>query len=620
MRPIADSHHLTQRSGSHRLTSAIAALATVAVVLTGCSLLPAQLENIAGIGGTPGAGRIAPTPTTAPPSISTAALVKERSKLRVGIRFDAPPLSSVTAAGTLEGMDVDLAREFARRWLGSPDNVEFVQVTSSSAPFRIEQRDIDFALGGLLQSKPAAAHADFSLSYMSDGEALMIRTGSFADFAALARHNVTYIDIPSTNAIRDAQIAGNVTVTLQSAPSYEAAIRQLRDSQTDAVVGRWRRLRAETGRDPALTVLTLFNRQPVAIMLPRSDSDWASLVNFTLSGLIADGSFAKLYKKWFYQPPETVYALPNAIDIQLANLPDKIAPHDTLSRVRLNKVVKVGFNAQADPLATLDGNGEATGFEVDIVRELAHRWLQNSGAAEFTAVPAGDIAGLLRSNAIDLAVGGIAETQSNARVMDFSSITYQGGAGIAVLQTSTATDVASLNGKIAGVIQGRNDAALLDGVKAARSLNITSHAYPDINALFDALRNGEIDAVIADQTSLIAVARTAKDIKVLSERLSNIPIGIALARDDSTFKTFVNLTLQDMFADGTYALVYKKWFAAVPPAVELWSGNSTVNTMLVAPTETPLPTMTPIFSSLPTPAPGSIPPTPLPAPTATPNK
>ncbi|HEY3290802.1 MAG TPA: transporter substrate-binding domain-containing protein, partial [Anaerolineae bacterium] len=476
MKSLVTTHQITRRPGSRRLASSVASLMLVAVVLTGCSLLPAQFGSIAGISSTSGAGRFAPTATTVPPTISTAALVKQRSKLRVGIRFDAPPLSSVTAAGTLEGMDVDLAREFARRWLGSPDNVEFVQVTSTSAPSHIERRDIDFALGGLIESKPSAAHADFSLSYMADGEALMIRTGSFASFAELARHNVTYIDLPSTNAIRDAQIADNITVTLQSAPSYEMAIRQLRDMQTDAVVGRWRRLRAESGRDAALTILNVFNREPVAILLPQSDSDWESLVNFTLSALIADGSFTKLYKKWFSQPPDPLYALPNAIDIQLANLPDKIAPHDTLSRIKANKVIKVCFNAQADPLATLDGNGGAVGFEVDIVRELAHRWLQNSAAAEFTAVPPGDIAGLLRSNAFDIAIGGLPETQANAKVMDFSTVTYQNGIGIAVLQTSTAKDITSLNGKVAGILQGNTSATLLDSLKTTRGVAITSHA------------------------------------------------------------------------------------------------------------------------------------------------
>jgi ABC-type amino acid transport substrate-binding protein len=479
---------------------------------------------------------------------------------------------------------------------------------------------VDFALGGLVHTKAATAHADFGLTYLYDGEALLVRTGTYADFQSLARRNITYIDTPSTFALRDAQIASNITVTLQSAPSYDAAIRQLRDAQTDAVIGRWRRLRTESGRDPALTVLTVFQREPVAMMLPRNNSDWSTLVNITFSALIADGTFAKVYKKWFNQLPEPVYPLPNAIDIQLAGLPDKIALHDTLSRVRNSTSVKIGFIAQADPLATLDANGEAVGFEVDICRELARRWFQNANAADFTSVPAGDVAGLLRSNSIDMAIGGIAQTQTNARVMDFSSITYQGGVGIAVLATSTANDLSTLNGKVVGAIRGKTDAALLEATIKARNISIISRPYSDLTAVFDALRNGQVDAVLGEQSTLIALARTAKDIRVLPERLNNLPVGIALARDDSTFKAFVNLTLQDIFADGTYALLYKKWFNTTPPDMELWPGGATLNTGLIAPTAIALPTATPVFGALDTPAPGQIPPTPVPPSTPTPQK
>ncbi|GEM_PF-732020 len=615
MRLKAETHRTTRRSVKTLSTTLLPFLIAFTLALNGCSLLPSQLEKIAGIAGTPNAFSSVATATVAPPSQSTAALVKERSKLRVGIRFDAPPLASVNADGKLEGMDVDITREFARRWLGSPDNVEFVQTTSASAPRMIERREVDFALGGLVETKAASAHADFGLTYMYDGEAVLVRTGSYADFPSLARRNVTYIDLPSTNALSDAQISNNITVTLQSAPSYAAAIRQLRDAQTDAVVGRWRRLRTEAGRDPALTVLTLFQREPVAIMLPRNDSDWSALVNITLSALVADGTFASIYKKWFNQLPEPVYPLPNAIDIQLATLPDKITPHDALSRVRGSTSVRIGFIAQADPLATLDANGEVVGFEVDLCRELARRWFQNPSVAEFTAVPAGDVAGLLRSNAIDMAIGGMARTQANSRVMDFSSITYQSGVGIAVLETSTTNDVSTLNGKVVGSIQGKADADVLTAIARARNLKITTRPYAELETMIDALRNGEIDGVLADQAALIALARTAKDIRVLSERLNNLPIGIALARDDSTFKAFVNLTLQEFFTDGTYAFLYKKWFGTAPPDMDIWPGEATVQTVLIAPTGTPLATVTPVFSVLDTPVPIQIPPTPLPTPT-----
>ncbi|MCL5996014.1 MAG: transporter substrate-binding domain-containing protein [Chloroflexi bacterium] len=488
-----------------------------ALLLVACELPSIELDTIARIAATPNAAVNQPTPTAAPATISTAFLVKERSKLRVGVRFDAPRLSSVTSDGQLEGLDIDLAREFARRWLGSTDNVEFVQVTSTSAPKRIEQREVDMAMGGLIHSRQAETHADFTLSYAFDGEALLARTGSYADFGALAQRSVTYIDIPSISALSNAQIAANITVSLQTAQSYALAIQQLRDGQTDAVAGRWRRLRLEVAEDPALTILTVFQREPVAIMLPQNDSDWADLVNITLSALVSDGTYAIMYQKWFKQPPEPVTPLAGTIDLQLATLPDAITLHNSLDQIRTTTSVRIGFIAQADPLATLDTNGQPTGFEIDLCRELAQRWFQNQAAAQFTIVAPGDIANLLNNGTIDLAVGGIVRTQANERLMDFSSTYY-------------------------------ND------------------------------------------------------------------VGIALPVNNSALRDFVNLTLQEIIADGTYARIYEGWFGSVAPELERWPGETTQNMSVIAPTATSLPSPTPVFEEMPTATPQ--PPTPTAPPSA----
>jgi aspartate/glutamate/glutamine transport system substrate-binding protein len=589
----------------------VAVLLITLLTLSACTLPPIQLENIARIAATGNPADSAPSATVAPPDVSTAALVKERRKLRVGIRFDAPPLASVTDDGKLEGLDVDIAREFARRWLGSEQNVEFIQVTSSSAPRKIERREVDLALGGLVHSKAAETHADFSLPYMQDGEALLARTGTYADFGALALRSVTYVDGSSTPALGAAQIAANITVSLQTARSYAAAIQQLRDGQTDAVAGRWRRLRAVAGRDPALTVITVFNREPVAVMLPQNDSDWADLVNDTLSALIADGSYATMYQQWFTAPPDSLYALPNAIDIQLAALPDTTSARNGVNRLRSTNTVRIGFVAQADPLATLDETGQPIGFEIDVCRELARRWFQNAGAAEFTALPASDIPGLLRNDTIDMAVGAIVQTQANERIMDFSVPTFQSGVGVAVLQTSEAIDLSGLNGRVVGLVQSRSDQAILDQVKATRNLNLGSLNFPDFATALGALRSGQVDAVLEDEVTLLALARSSSDIRILGEMLTRVPIAIALPTGDSSLRDFVNLTMQEMMADGTYARIYQAWFGNVPMDLELWPGEASQGTALIAPTATALPTITPVFEDLPTA-------TPAPQPTAPP--
>lgn len=560
-------------------------------------------DTIARIAATPIPAIDSPTPTAPPPTLSTAALVKMRSAIRVGIRFDAPPLASVDDEGNLVGLDVDIARELARRWLGSPRNVEFVQVTSNSALRRIENREVDLALGGLVHSRPAETYADFSLSYLQDGEAILIRSGAFADVPSLAQRAVTYIDATSLPAASEMQIANNMTVTLQSAPSYARAIQSLLDGETDAVIGRWRRLRAEAARNGALTVLAVLQQQPIAIMLPQNDSDWADLVNITLSAMINDGFYAEAYERWFGQPAPAVAALPGQIDLQLAALPDTIAPRAVYDRVRAANSVRIGFNAQSDPLATLDANGQPVGYMVDLSRELSRRWFQNAAAAQFLALPAGQTAAAFDNDTIDLAIGDIAQTQAGERLMDYSIPVYVSGLSVATLSTAGVVDLTSLNGARVGIVQETTDTAALEAAKRARGVNFLNVPFPDLLSALVALREGQIQGVAAERITLLALARVSGDIVVLVDRLNAIPIAIAMPSNDSALRDLVNLTLQEMASDGTFAALYRRWFDDAPPVIPRWPGEATRDTALIAPSPTPLPSPTPVIVEIDTPTP-----------------
>lgn len=458
------------------------------LTLAACADLPRiDLGDLVGVGevarlaATPAAVMPGIAPTAAPPTVSTAARVKQRTKIRVGIRYDAPPLSRVNADGELEGMDVDLAREFARRWLGSERNVEFVQVTSQSAPGKVKNREVDLALGGLIHTRSAEAEVDFGLTYLYDGEALLVRAGEFADFPSLARRTVAYIDFPSAVALGDAQIAANITVSLQSRNSYRAAVNDLLAGTTDAVAGRWRRLRATAAGNPALAIAAVLTVEPVAIMLPHNDSDWADLVNLTLIAIVADGTFSALHQKWFGASPDPIQTIAQPTALQLVSLPDSIALRDSLSVIRQSGVVRVGFDPQAAPFSVANANGEPAGYEVELVREMARRWFGNPAQAQFTPLPAEQFAAALADGRIEMAIGGIRRTGASERVMDFSITTFMS---------------------------------------------------------------------------------------------ADTPLAIALPTNDSAWRDLVNLTLQDIWADGRYARIFARWFPDQPiNEIMRWPGS-----------------------------------------------
>ena len=108
---------------------------------------------------------------------STAARIRARGYLIVGVRYDDAPFGSVDEEGDLVGFDVDLAHEFAYRWLGDSNAVRFEQVTNASASERILSGRVDLVIGALTHTQNGARDMDYSQAYYYDGLALLARTG-----------------------------------------------------------------------------------------------------------------------------------------------------------------------------------------------------------------------------------------------------------------------------------------------------------------------------------------------------------------------------------------------------------------------------------------------------------
>ncbi|MCL6512070.1 MAG: transporter substrate-binding domain-containing protein [Anaerolineae bacterium] len=197
--------------------------------------------------------------------------------------------------------------------------------------------------------------------------------------------------------------------------------------------------------------------------------------------MVADGTFGKLYEKWFGAPPDPAETVAQPLPLQLASLPDAITPGDHLSAIRTSGLVRVGFDPQATPFTVLNERGEPAGYEIELMREMARRWFGNPAQVQFTALPPEQFARALASGTIEAAIGGVQRTGANERAMDFSVATFSS---------------------------------------------------------------------------------------------SGVPLGIALPTNDSALRDLVNFTLQDMWADGTFARIFQKWFPDQPiNAITPWPGD-----------------------------------------------
>lgn len=99
--------------------------------------------------------------------------VQERGLLRVGVRYDVPPLNGEG------GLEHEIARSIARRVFEGedPDNcLELIEVTSITATTLLDDGEIDMVIA--MMSPEMAARYNFSASYYSDECVMVVPSGT----------------------------------------------------------------------------------------------------------------------------------------------------------------------------------------------------------------------------------------------------------------------------------------------------------------------------------------------------------------------------------------------------------------------------------------------------------
>jgi glutamate transport system substrate-binding protein len=84
----------------------------------------------------------------------------------------------------------------------------------------------------------------------------------------------------------------------------------------------------------------------------------------------------------------------------------------------------------------------------------------------------------------------------------------------------------------------------------------------------EALKTKQVDAVTTDNVILLGFAHEEPNaLKVLAKPFTKEPYGIGVKKDDTAFRTFINDTLEKIYADGRYAKAWKDTVGDVAPLV-----------------------------------------------------
>ncbi|MCQ2436103.1 MAG: transporter substrate-binding domain-containing protein [Clostridia bacterium] len=213
----------------------------------------------------------------------------------------------------------------------------------------------------------------------------------------------------------------------------------------------------------------------------------------------------------------------------------------------------VGFDADFPPYGYIDDNGEYTGFDIELAKEVAMR---NGWSIELKAIDWDTKDFQLESGSINCIWNGFTMT---GREDDYTwSAAYVDNSQVIV--TSSASGISSISdlaGKTLAVQSDSSAESVMTDGENPEMLALTASLkelkrYPEYNTAFIALESGAVDAIAMD----IGVAKyqiaSRTGFIMLDEILATEQYGIGFLAGNTELRDAVSKTLKELMDDGTF--------------------------------------------------------------------
>ncbi|MGP6174692.1 glutamate ABC transporter substrate-binding protein [Corynebacterium sp. A21] len=230
--------------------------------------------------------------------------IVERGRLIVGVDQSQYLLSyrdSVT--GDLLGFEIDLAREIARDIFGDPTQIEFRFVDSRDRDETLSSGDVDLVIRNMSVTRTRQEDFIFSTPYLSTETRLLVMANSgITSFASLPGQTVCVAE-DSTGLQTARQYAPHSPIL--KTRNWADCLVALQQHQTQAIISDDFILSGITAQDPYTTLVgeSLDSSEyAVAAADPRfndNSEDLIRQVNATMERIRADGTWWRMYDRWF---------------------------------------------------------------------------------------------------------------------------------------------------------------------------------------------------------------------------------------------------------------------------------------------------------------------------------
>ncbi len=227
------------------------------------------------------------------------------------------------------------------------------------------------------------------------------------------------------------------------------------------------------------------------------------------------------------------------------------AADDSLRRVQESGLLRVGLEASFPPFETTDGQGNYSGFDVDLANALAR---ELGVRARFDNLSYDTLYDALAARRVDVLISSIIPEPERTQEVAYSAPYFDGGLLLVVRQGEgwEGVGVVAVEAGSAAEEEGRRLAAGLGGMSLA--------AYSEPGLVLAALARGETAAAISDPVSLAEFRRAGGRLTAVGPRLTSEPYVVATRRQDRTLAREIEGIMGRLQSSGELDGMVARWF------------------------------------------------------------
>ncbi|MBR6021734.1 MAG: transporter substrate-binding domain-containing protein [Kiritimatiellae bacterium] len=220
----------------------------------------------------------------------------------------------------------------------------------------------------------------------------------------------------------------------------------------------------------------------------------------------------------------------------------------------------IGATESFPPMAFPGEDGEFTGYDVDLAREVCRRrgWKLNIKVIEWR-----NMEQYLAQRQIDCVWAGCTITDDRLERMCFTPGYLRNEQVVVVREDSPIHRFPDLKGKVVSVQAGSTAMEALNDTPELRNIVKEVLERSISVGAFQELEDGHADAVIMDfLVANYSILREGHHFRILEEGLAPEEYGVGFRKDDEALEREVWDTLREMAADGFVKRVSEKWFGS----------------------------------------------------------